>query len=107
MSGREARERFAATFPITDQWPATSTTAGAVEGFAAIALAEGHPEHAATLLGAVLTLRGPAARTRPDLARLEATARRALGDERYAAAIRRGAAMGWKEAQAAASAPPA
>src|SRR6266542_1265748 len=60
-----------------------------VELRAAVAVAEGDPERAATLLGEATTLRGLPDEADPDVARVRAAARAALGDEGYALAHQR------------------
>jgi predicted ATPase/DNA-binding SARP family transcriptional activator len=67
----------------------------AVEGLAGVAALTGQPERAAVLLGAAAALRPAplAPGERDDVDRIAAAARAALGDERFEAARRRGAAM--------------
>jgi predicted ATPase/DNA-binding SARP family transcriptional activator len=72
-----------------------------VELRAAVAVAEGDPERAATLLGEATTLRGLPDEADPDVARVRAAARAALGDEGYALAHQRGTARRRDQAEAA------
>jgi predicted ATPase/DNA-binding SARP family transcriptional activator len=72
-----------------------------VELHAGIALAEGDAGQAATLLGAAEVLRGMPDEADPDVARVRAAARAALGDQGFARAHRRGTARGRAEALAA------
>jgi predicted ATPase/DNA-binding SARP family transcriptional activator len=66
--------------------------ARAVELLAAIAGAEGDPERSATLLGQAAALRGIGDEADPDVLRVRAAARAALGDEGFALAYERGTA---------------
>jgi predicted ATPase/DNA-binding SARP family transcriptional activator len=66
--------------------------ARAVELLAAMARAEGDPERSATLLGQAAALRGIGDEADPDVLRVRAAARAALGDEGYALAYERGTA---------------
>jgi ATP/maltotriose-dependent transcriptional regulator MalT len=59
-------------------------------GHAALALAEGRPDAAATLLGAASGVRGGADHSVPDRARVEQAARAALGDDAFTEAYQRG-----------------
>jgi predicted ATPase/DNA-binding SARP family transcriptional activator/tetratricopeptide (TPR) repeat protein len=61
-----------------------------VIGHAALALAEGRPRVAATLLGAATGVRGAADHSVPDRARVEQAARAALGDDAYTEAYQHG-----------------
>jgi predicted ATPase/DNA-binding SARP family transcriptional activator len=72
-----------------------------VELRAAVAVAEGDPERAATLLGEATTLRGLPDEADPDVARVRAAARAALGDEGYALAHQRGTARPRDQVEAA------
>ncbi len=73
--------------------PLRSDLADAVEGAAEGLLADGEPEHAAELLGAAATMRGLAVVGDRYVAATAAAARTALGDETFAAAYARGAAL--------------
>jgi predicted ATPase/DNA-binding SARP family transcriptional activator len=66
--------------------------ARSVELLAAIAIAEGDTERAATLLGEAKTLRGLPDEADPDVARVRAAARAVLGDEGFDLAYERGSA---------------
>ena len=81
--------------------------ARAVELLAALELAGGDAERAAVLLGTAELLRGMPDEASPDVRRVRAGARAALGDEGYATAHRRGAARSRDEvvASLAAGAP--
>jgi hypothetical protein len=72
-----------------------------VELLAAIAIAEGDAERAATLLGEATTLRGLPDEADPDVARVRAAARAGLGDEGFALAYERGTARPRDEVEAA------
>jgi hypothetical protein len=73
------------------------TIAHVLVGVADLALREGQDEQAARLLGASAGLRGLPDRSHPDVARIEETARRRLGDEGFTEAARAGSAASWPE----------
>ena len=70
----------------------------AVAGLAGVALLEGDAERAGLLLGAAGSVRGASLGNDPDLARVEAGVREALGDAAYAEARARGAALSGQQA---------
>jgi predicted ATPase/DNA-binding SARP family transcriptional activator len=71
--------------------------ARAVVGVADLALRRGQYEQAARLLAASTGVRGLADRSSPDVARIEQTARRRLGEARFAEAAREGTQTSWSE----------
>jgi hypothetical protein len=75
--------------------------ARSLELLAAIMMAEGRAERAATLLGNAAALRGMPDEADPDVLRVRAAARAALGDEGFALAEERGAARPREELEAA------
>jgi predicted ATPase/DNA-binding SARP family transcriptional activator len=78
----------------------------AAAGFAQVSLAFGDPTRAATVLGTSTALRGTADRSDPDVARVAAAAREALGPEAYEEAYSRGVSMSRDEALALLDEPP-
>ncbi|WP_216212888.1 BTAD domain-containing putative transcriptional regulator [Amycolatopsis aidingensis] len=72
--------------------------ADAAEGLAAVALREGNPHRAATLLGLATSLRGCERAGDADVARVAAGALAALGEPGYAAAYAEGTALSRDEA---------
>ncbi|GHE66221.1 SARP family transcriptional regulator [Streptomyces spiralis] len=66
-------------------------------GVADLALRRGEHAQAARLLAASAGIRGLQDRSHPDVARIEQTARRRLGDARFAEAAREGARTSWSE----------
>jgi tetratricopeptide (TPR) repeat protein len=75
--------------------------ARALELLAAVVMAEGQAERAATLLGNATALRGVPDEADPDVLRVRAGARAALGDEGFTLATGRGAAQPRDELEAA------
>src|SRR5690348_14066635 len=66
-------------------------------GVADLALRRDQYEQAARLLAASATVRGLRDRSQPDVARIEGTARRRLGDARFAEAAREGTRTSWSQ----------
>ncbi|MEU4428692.1 tetratricopeptide repeat protein, partial [Actinoplanes sp. NPDC024001] len=89
-----AATRYRQVFTVRSGMLGFQVMAEAVDRLAALALAGGDPERAATLLGTVLALK-----LRPDLrgtelaARIADAARDRLGPDAYAAAVSRGAGL--------------
>ncbi|MDX3191113.1 BTAD domain-containing putative transcriptional regulator [Streptomyces sp. MN03-5084-2B] len=93
----EARGHRAAAFAAATETSHPLTIAHVLVGVADLALREGQDEQAARLLGASAGLRGLPDRSHPDVARIEETARRRLGDEGFTEATRAGSAASWPE----------
>jgi hypothetical protein len=66
-------------------------------GVADLALRRGEHAQAARLLAASADVRGLRDRSHPDVARIEQSARRRLGDARFAEAAREGTRTNWPE----------
>jgi predicted ATPase/DNA-binding SARP family transcriptional activator len=98
---RAAREWFERSLDVAIRSKDRPVIARAVELLAAIALAEGEAARAATLLGEATKLRGLPDEADPDVARVRAATRSALGDEGFATAYRRGTARPRDEVEAA------
>ena len=96
-----ARGRFERALEVASRTRDRPVVARAVELLAAIAIAEGDAERAATLLGEATTLRGLPDEADPDVARVRAAARAGLGDEGFALAYERGTARPRDEVEAA------
>ena len=80
--------------------------ARALVGVADLALRRGQDEQAARLLAASAGVRGLPDRSDPDAARIEEAARRRLGEQRFAEAVREGTRADWRElAEATADTP--
>jgi predicted ATPase/DNA-binding SARP family transcriptional activator len=86
-AARAHHERAVAYALPTKDGPVIAQT---VAGLADLALREGDPERAATLLGASEALRGAPDRSVPDEARVAAAASAVLGEPKYGAAFQRG-----------------
>ncbi|KDN17747.1 BTAD domain-containing putative transcriptional regulator [Amycolatopsis rifamycinica] len=93
----EAREHRAAAFEAATESGHPLTIAQVLIGLADLALRAGQDEQAARLLAASAAARGLADRSHPDVARIEETARRRLGDEGFTEATRQGAEASWPE----------
>jgi predicted ATPase/DNA-binding SARP family transcriptional activator/tetratricopeptide (TPR) repeat protein len=87
-----AYERFERSLAVAIRSKDRPVIARSVELLAAIALTEGDAERAAILLGEATVLRGLPDEADPDVARVRAAARAALGEEGYTLAYERGAA---------------
>ncbi|RXS80686.1 hypothetical protein ETR37_18385, partial [Geobacillus sp. PK12] len=68
-----------------------------IVGVADQALRRDEPEQAARLLAAADDLRGLPDRSRPDVARIERTVLRRLGEAKFAEAAREGTQADWKQ----------
>ncbi|HEX8858644.1 MAG TPA: AfsR/SARP family transcriptional regulator, partial [Actinomycetes bacterium] len=97
-AAREWYERSLVVALRTRDRPVMART---LELLAAIVLAEGRAERAATLLGNAAALRGMPDRADPDVLRVRAAARAALGDEGFTLATERGTAQPREELEAA------
>ncbi|MGW4058905.1 BTAD domain-containing putative transcriptional regulator [Amycolatopsis sp. NPDC004747] len=93
----EARKHRAAAFDAAAESGHPLTIAQVLVGLADLALRSGQDEQAARLLGASTGVRGLPDRSHPDIARIEESARRRLGDEGFTEATRAGAAASWPE----------
>ncbi|WP_086838381.1 BTAD domain-containing putative transcriptional regulator [Amycolatopsis kentuckyensis] len=93
----ESRAHWAAAFEAANETGHPLTIARILVGIADLALRTGQDEQAARLLGASAGVRGLPDRSHPDVARIEETARRRLGDEGFTEATRAGAAASWPE----------
>ena len=98
--GDEARGKLRQALEMTLDHPVFTHRPHALVALAGVALLEGDGERAALLAGAATALRGALVPGDPDLARVEAGARRLIGDEAYEAARARGAALPAGEALA-------
>ncbi|GAB1509176.1 BTAD domain-containing putative transcriptional regulator [Actinophytocola sp. KF-1] len=86
-----AREHRAAAFRAASEVGHAPLVAQVLVGIADLALRRGQYEQAARLLAASTAVRGQPDRALPDVARIERTARRHLGDTRFTEAARQGA----------------
>jgi hypothetical protein len=85
---------------MTLDHPVFTNRPQALVALADVALLEGDGERAALLAGAATALHGALVPGDPDLARVEAGARRLIGDEAFESARARGAGMPEHEALA-------
>ena len=88
-----AREWYERSLVVALRTRDRPVMARALELLAAIVLAEGRAERAATLLGNAAALRGMPDEADPDVLRVRAAARAALGDEGFTLATERGTAQ--------------
>ncbi|EOD65339.1 BTAD domain-containing putative transcriptional regulator [Amycolatopsis vancoresmycina] len=93
----EARKHRAAAFDAASESGHPLTIAHVLVGLADFAVRAGQDEQAARLLGASTGVRGLPDRSHPDVARIEESTRRRLGDEGFTEATREGAAASWRE----------
>ncbi|WP_410637730.1 BTAD domain-containing putative transcriptional regulator [Amycolatopsis sp. lyj-346] len=93
----EALAHRAAAFEAATEAGHPLTIAQVLIGLADLALRGGQDEQAARLLGASAGVRGLLDRSHPDVARIEETTRRRLGDLGFTEATRAGAEAGWPE----------
>ncbi|WP_026316721.1 BTAD domain-containing putative transcriptional regulator [Actinokineospora enzanensis] len=93
----EARAHRATAFRAVSGHAAAPLTAQVLVGIADLALRQEQYEQAARLLAASTTVRGLPDRSRPDIARIERTARRRLGDTGFTEATSEGARADWRE----------
>jgi predicted ATPase/DNA-binding SARP family transcriptional activator len=93
----EAREHRVAAFQAASEAGHARLTAQVLVGIADLALRDEQYEQAARLLAASAGVRGLPDRSQPDVARIEQTARRRLGDARLAEATREGAQTSWRQ----------
>jgi tetratricopeptide (TPR) repeat protein len=91
----EARTHRAAACTAASEAGHAPLIAHVLVGVADLALRQGAHEQAAQLLAASAGVRGLPDRSHPDVARIEQTARRRLGDARFAEAAREGARTDW------------
>ena len=94
---REARAHRAAAVEAASEVGVAPMTANVLVGVAELALRRDDPGQAARLLAASTALRGLKDLSHPRAARIEETARRLLGDARFAAATREGARSDWAQ----------
>ncbi len=93
----EARAHHAAACAAAAEAGHAPLIAQVLVGVADLALRRGEPEQAARLLAASTSVRGLRDRSHPDVDRIERTARRRLGDARFAEAAREGTLTGWSQ----------
>ncbi|WP_431045505.1 BTAD domain-containing putative transcriptional regulator [Streptomyces sp. P1-3] len=93
----EAREHYAAACKAAAESGYALMIAQVLVGVADLALRRDQPEQAARLLAASAGVRGLQDRSHPDVARIEQTARRRLGDARFAEAAREGTRTSWSQ----------
>ncbi|MFE6407024.1 BTAD domain-containing putative transcriptional regulator [Streptomyces sp. NPDC057837] len=93
----EARAHRAAACAAATEAGHAPLIAHVLVGVADLALRRGEHERAARLLAASAAVRGLQDRSHPDVARIEQTARRRLGDARFAEAAREGARADWSQ----------
>ncbi|MFG2138592.1 BTAD domain-containing putative transcriptional regulator [Streptomyces sp. NPDC048650] len=93
----EARAHRAAACEAASAAGHAPLIAQVLVGVADLALRRDEYEQAARLLAASAGMRGLQDRSHPDVARIERTARRRLGDARFAEAAREGTRTGWSQ----------
>ncbi|MGW1255929.1 BTAD domain-containing putative transcriptional regulator [Streptomyces sp. NPDC002513] len=93
----EARAHRAAACEAASEAGHAPLIAGVLVGVADLALRRDEHEQAARLLAASAGVRGLRDRSDPDVARIEQTARRRLGDAGFAEAAREGTRTGWSQ----------
>lgn len=93
----EAREHRAAALEAAGETGHPLTIGRALIGVADLALRTGQDAQAARLLGASAGVRGLPDRAQPDVARIDETARRRLGDLGFTEATQEGAKASWPE----------
>lgn len=93
----EARAHRAASFEAASEAGYPLLIAGMLVGVADLALRHDEHEQAVRLLAASAGVRGLRDRSHPDVARIEQTARRRLGDARFAEAVREGTRTPWSQ----------
>lgn len=93
----EARAHRAAACEAASEAGYAPLIAQVLVGVADLALRRDEHEQAARLLAASTGVRGLQDRSHPDVARIEQTARRRLGDARFAEATREGTRAGWSQ----------
>ncbi|WP_067801053.1 BTAD domain-containing putative transcriptional regulator [Nocardia beijingensis] len=98
----EAREQHAAAFRAAADTEYAPLIAQILVGIADLSLRAGHDEQAVRLLVASAEVRGLSDRSQPDVTRIEETARRRLGEQRFTEATSEGARANWRELVAAA-----
>jgi predicted ATPase len=92
-----AREHRNAAFQAASETGHAPLIAQVLVGIADLALRNEQYEQAARLLAASADVRGLPDRSQPDVARIEQTARRRLGEAGFAEATREGAQANWRE----------
>ncbi|MEV4253436.1 BTAD domain-containing putative transcriptional regulator [Spirillospora sp. NPDC049652] len=95
-----ARELHREALSLSFDHPIFMHRAGAALGLAGVALGQGDPERAAVLIGASTSLAGAVPADDPDLRRIEAGVRAAIGDEAFDKLYQRGAALSPDDAKA-------
>ncbi|MFI6644599.1 BTAD domain-containing putative transcriptional regulator [Streptomyces sp. NPDC050504] len=93
----EARAHHAAACAAAAEAGHAPLIARALVGVADLALRRDDPEQAARLLAASTSVRGLPDRSHTDVARIERTARRRLGDTGFVEAAREGTRTGWSQ----------
>ncbi|MFI6261876.1 BTAD domain-containing putative transcriptional regulator [Micromonospora sp. NPDC051006] len=93
----ESRTHRAAAWQAASEAGHAPLIAQVLVGVADLALRRDEYEQAARLLAASAAVRGLQDRSHPDVARIEQTARRRLGDTRFAEAARDGTLTGWRQ----------
>ncbi|MFF3941595.1 BTAD domain-containing putative transcriptional regulator [Streptomyces phaeofaciens] len=93
----EARAHHAAACAAASEAGHAPLIARTLVGVADLALRRDRPEQAARLLAASTSVRGLPDRSHTDVARIERTARRRLGDTGFVEAAREGTRTGWSQ----------
>jgi hypothetical protein len=93
----EARAHRAAAYEAASEGGHAPVIAQVLVGVADLALRRGQHEHAARLLAASAEVRGLPDRSSPDVARIEQTTRRQLGDTRFSELVRPGTQVDWAQ----------
>jgi hypothetical protein len=93
----EAREHRAAAFAAATEAGYAPLIAQVLVGIADLALRQEQFAQVARLLAAGTAVHGLPDRSHPDVARIEQSARRRLGEERFAEAAREGTQMSWSD----------
>jgi predicted ATPase len=93
----KAREHRAAAFQAASEVGNALQIAQMLVGIADLALRQEQFEQAVRLIAASAGVRGMPDRSQPDVARIEQTARRRLGDTKFAEAVREGTQTSWSQ----------
>jgi predicted ATPase len=93
----EAREHRVAAVQAASEAGHPLAIAQVLVGIAELALRQEQYEQAARLLAASASVRGLSDRSHPEVARIEQTARRRLGETRFTEATQEGAQASWRE----------
>ncbi|MEV6907515.1 BTAD domain-containing putative transcriptional regulator [Amycolatopsis sp. NPDC051071] len=93
----QARKHRASAFQAAAEAGHAPLISQVLVGIADLALRRDQPEQAARLLAASAAVRGLPDRSHPDVARIEQTALRRLGETKFAEAAREGTQTGWNQ----------